>query len=58
MFRGTVPFVMYGMHLSFVGLLHSHDSEKLKQTLWKESSQAIIPLSIPQTDTPYTGLLD
>lgn len=38
MFNGTVPFVMYGMHLSLVGLFHSYDSEKLKQTLWKETN--------------------
>ena len=36
MFSGTVLFVMYGTHLSLVGLFHSYDSEELKEILWKE----------------------
>jgi hypothetical protein len=59
MFSGTVPFVTYGMYLSLVGLFHSYDSEKLKQTLWKEiNSKDLFFLSIPQTNNPYTGLSD
>ena len=34
---------MYGMHLSLVGLFHSYDSEKLKQTLWKEIKSSNYP---------------